>query len=74
MPALLMTMLASDAVLARRLDILMIGDVEEQRLKSGLGEVLGPADPGVHLAGAVGQQGAGERQADSAACAGHQGD
>jgi len=56
------------------LDVLMIGDVQEQRLQSRLVEVVGSANPRVHLGGAAGQQGAGERQADSSARAGHQRD
>jgi hypothetical protein len=58
----------------RLLDVLMIGDVEEQRLQSWLVEVPGSANPRVHLGGAPGEQGAGERQADSSVRAGHQRD
>ena len=52
-------------------DVLMIGDVKEQRLHSGFMEVPRPPNARVHPGGAAGQQGARERQADSPARAGH---
>jgi hypothetical protein len=47
-----------------RLDVLVIGDVQEQRLQSRLVEFLGLANPRVDPGGTAVRQGAGERQSD----------
>jgi hypothetical protein len=58
-------------LLSGRLDVLRVGDVQEQRLQSGLVEFLGLTNPCVDPSGTSIQQSAGERQSDPPVSAGH---